>query len=306
MRVESLDLNEAVADLLKMLGRVIGEHVQLQWHPGAKMGAIHADRGMIEQALMNLCVNARDAMPEGGTLTIETQEVTLDEDFCAIHSWANPGRYAVLSVSDTGCGMPPDILEHIFEPFFTTKEREKGTGLGLATVYGIIKQHNGLIDVSSELHRGTVFRLYWPLSETAQRATPAAVEPPIPGGKETILLAEDDEMVRWLAKRMLEQAGYTVLMAENGEEAVALYQQQGDRIALAVMDVVMPKTSGYEAYTQMLALRPGLRVLFASGYSEKVIPAGILADERLPLIQKPFTRAVLLRAVRETLDRPVQ
>jgi len=306
MRAEFLDLNEAVADLLKMLGRVIGEHVQLQWHPGAKVGAIHADRGMIEQALMNLCVNARDAMPEGGALTIETREATLDEDYCAIRSWATPGRYAVLSVSDTGCGMTPEVLEHIFEPFFTTKERDKGTGLGLATVYGIVKQHNGLIDVSSELCRGTVFSLYWPVSEIGKQSTNSAAESPVPGGKETILLAEDDEMVRWLAKRILEQAGYTVLMAENGEEAVALYQQYGDRIALAVMDVVMPKMSGYEACRRMAALRPGLRVLFASGYSEKVIHADILGNERFPLIQKPFTRAALLRAIRETLDRPAQ
>jgi PAS domain S-box-containing protein len=304
MQPEHLNLNEAVTDLLKMLGRVIGEHVHLRWHPATQLGVIHADRGMIEQALVNLCVNARDAMPDGGTLTIETREEVIDEAYCATHSEARPGRYALLSVSDTGCGMDRELLERVFEPFFTTKERGKGTGLGLATVYGIVKQHDGLVEVYSEPDHGTVFKLYWPVSETVPQQVPSVEEAPVEGGTETILLAEDDEMVRNLARRILEREGYTVLAAENGTEAVALFEEHGTEIDLAILDVVMPGMGGREAYERMRTVQPGLRALFASGYSEDAIHTNFVLDQGLTLIQKPFFRKPLLRAVREVLNQP--
>jgi PAS domain S-box-containing protein len=305
MQPEFLDLNETVTNLIKMLGRVIGEHIQLQWHPGTHAGTIHADRGMVEQALMNLCVNARDAMPGGGRLTIETGAVVIDDHYCTTHSWAKPGRYGVLCVSDTGCGIDQETLEHIFEPFFTTKATGKGTGLGLATVYGIVRQHDGMIDAYSEPGSGAAFKLYWPLHGDA-RATVSrsAVEVEFRGGMETILLVEDDERVRHLARTMLERAGYRVLTAGDGAEAVALFKERGEDVEMAILDVVMPKMGGREAYEQMQALRPGLRALFASGYNEDSIHTGFVLDEGLSFVQKPFTRQALLYAVRETLDKP--
>jgi nitrogen-specific signal transduction histidine kinase len=303
MRPELLDLNEIVANLLKMLRRVIGEHIQLQWRPGTHVGTIRADRGMIEQALVNLCVNARDAMPEGGTLAIETHEASLDEADCAAHSGAKPGRYAVLSVEDTGGGMDEKTLEHIFEPFFTTKETDKGTGLGLATVYGIVKQHEGLIQAYSEPRMGTTFKLYWPWCAADSKAPESSDPGDVRGGTETILLAEDDEMVQMVARTILEREGYEVLAAGDGAAAVALLEERGEKVEMAILDVVMPRMGGREAYERMQELRPGLKVLFASGYSEDAVHTDFVLDKGLSLIQKPFSREALLRAVRKALDQ---
>ena len=302
MRPEALDFNQTVADLLKMLGRVIGEHIQLQWHPAARLAPVCADRGMVEQALMNLCVNARDAMPGGGSLTIETRDITFDDTYCNTHAEARPGRYAMLSVTDTGSGMDPGTMEHVFEPFFTTKGTGKGTGLGLATVYGIVRQHDGLVNIYSEVDRGTVVKLYWPVSDDGAASEGGPAEKTDETGTETILLAEDDEMVRNLATAMLERAGYTVLVAENGEEAVAIFEKNDDRIDLAILDVVMPGMGGREAYEHMHAARPDMPVLFASGYSENAIHTNFVLHDGLELIQKPFTRSVLLDAVRRALS----
>jgi len=303
MRPEYLNLDESVADLLKMVGRVIGEHIQLEWRPGLRDGTIHADRGMIEQALMNLCVNARDAMPEGGTLTIETQEMVADEEFHATHSWATPGRYALLSVSDTGCGMDEATIEHIFEPFYSTKEVGKGTGLGLATVYGIIKQHDGMINAYSEPGKGSTFKLYWPMTDAGAEQADHVPELPVSGGTETILLAEDDEMVRSLAMRVLRRAGYTILVASDGAEAVALFEARAADIDMVILDVVMPKLGGRAAFEHMKQQQPGLKALFASGYSEDAIHTNFVLDQGLSLIQKPFTRDEILKAVRNVLDQ---
>ncbi len=303
MRPEPLDLNETVADLLKMLGRVIGEHIQLQWHPGPQLRAIQADRTMIEQVLMNLCVNARDAMPGGGVLTIETHDVTIDEDYCVSHSWARPGHYALLTVSDIGCGMDSETIAHIFEPFFTTKGKGQGTGLGLATVYGIVKQHDGLVNVYSEPEGGSVFKLFWPCSRADLEQPDAVPEATAVGGTETILLAEDDEIVRRLAQAVLERAGYTVLIATNGREALSLFERYADEIDMALLDVVMPEMGGREAYERMRAVRPNLKAIFASGYSENAIHTNFVLDQGLIFIQKPFGREALLGAVREALDR---
>lgn len=303
MRPENLDLNETVTDLLKMLGRVIGEHVQFIWEPGDMQGVIHADRGMIEQALINLCVNARDAMPEGGTLTISTEAVYIDENYCATRSWAVPGAYGVLKVSDTGCGMDAETQKRIFEPFFTTKDRSKGTGLGLSTVYGIIKQHDGMINVYSELGQGTVFKLYWPLpTKASKQAQESGQCSPVLGGHETILLAEDDYLVRKLGKNLLEKAGYTVQVARNGREALEIFMEDPDKVDLAILDVVMPEMGGREAHDRMKSVRPDIKVLFASGYSENAIHTNYILDKPFTLIQKPFTRRVLLEHVRKILD----
>ena len=302
MRPVDLDLNDTIEDMLKMLRRVIGEHIEIEWMPGNRLGAVHADRGMIEQALMNLCVNARDAMPDGGRLTIETENVRVDPEFCKSHAWARPGRYVLVSVSDTGCGMSDEILEHVFEPFFTTKEIGKGTGLGLATVYGIVKQHDGMVTVYSEPGKGSIFKLYWPQIERPAQAVGAALDAPVAGGHETVLVAEDDPAVLALAQAILEASGYTVLTARNGAEAVNVLRARADQIALAVLDVVMPEMGGREAYDRMQRIRPGLKVVFASGYSENAVHTNFVLDKGLSLLQKPYTRQVLLRAVRAALD----
>ena len=307
MRLEYLDVNDTIANLLKLLGRVIGEDIQLEWRPGVRVGTIHADRGMLEQTLMNLCVNARDAMSRGGNLTIATRDVSYEDELpCPDQPWAKPGRYVLLSVSDTGCGMNAEVLEHVFEPFFTTKEAGSGTGLGLATVYGIVRQHAGMIDVASEPGRGTTFSLYWPVSE-AETETPEfeGAEDNASRGTETILLVEDDEAVRRLARTLLERAGYTVLTAQNGTEALKLLDARGKDVELAILDVVMPEMGGREVYERMNKLRPGLRVLFASGYSEGGVHTNFVVDTGLNLLQKPFTHATLLHAVRNALDHPV-
>jgi PAS domain S-box-containing protein len=304
MRPEVLDLNDVTTHLLKMLGRLIGEHIRLQWIPGCRLGAIHADRGMVEQAVVNLSVNARDAMPEGGILTIEARQVTLDEAFRAAHTWAVPGVYARLSVTDTGCGMTAEILEHIFEPFFTTKQQGKGTGLGLATVYGIVKQHEGLIQAISTPGRGSTFNLYWPICNCTASATHsvATAKPSVQGGSERVLLAEDEPMVRRLARLVLEKSGYKVITAENGADALAIFKARQDEIDLVILDLVMPVMGGRDACEAMRVLRPELKVVFASGYSEDALDGRFTEDRSFTLIQKPFLRDTLLAAVRKAID----
>ncbi len=302
MRPTTLDLNEVVENLFRMLRRVIGEHIRLEWLPGNHLGLVHADTGMLDQVLMNLCVNARDAMPQGGVLTIETQNVLIDSEYCALHAWAKPGRFVLLSVTDTGCGMEPETIEHIFDPFFTTKDPGKGTGLGLATVYGILRQHEGMITAYSEMAKGSTFKIYLPICERKAEVVGTLVEGGVAGGNETILLAEDDEMVRDLARRILERAGYAVLEAKDGHEAVALFKQHADVVDLLVLDVVMPHMGGHQAFERIRAQRPEVRALFCSGYSENAVHTDFVLHEGLRLIQKPYAPAALLRAVRSALD----
>ena len=302
MKPEKLNMNAVVSDLLKMLGRVIGEDIRLEFLPGQRLGSVFADRGMLEQVLMNLCVNARDAMPGGGALTIETENVSLGDRDCRLYDVAKPGRHVMLGVTDTGCGIAEDDLDHVFEPFFTTKEVGKGTGLGLATVYGIVKQHEGAIRALSKPGAGTTFRIYLPIYERPTAEVVDDVDGPVAGGTETILLAEDDAMVRRLAGKMLERAGYTVLYACDGAEAVALFKQHADDVDLLIFDAVMPALGGWDAYEQIRATRPGIPAFFASGYSESTIHPSLLEKEQLRLVQKPFSHDVLLRAVRQSLD----
>ncbi len=304
MRLESLDPNAEITEFMRMLRRVISENIQLVFQPGSGVGTIQADRGMLEQVLLNLCVNARDAMPEGGSLVIATEELLLDAEDSAEYAGAAPGRYLLLSVSDSGCGMEQDVLEHIFEPFFTTKPVGKGTGLGLATVYGIVRQHNGHVSVESEPGRGTSFRILLPAAAAeyvANGAIPRA-DAQVRGGHETVLLAEDDEMVRNLVRSVLLHAGYRVLCACDGEEAVALFRRHAEEVALLLFDVVMPRLGGRLASEQILNLRPGLPVVFASGYSEDAIHSDFVLEPGITLLSKPYVVEELLRTVRAKLD----
>jgi signal transduction histidine kinase/ActR/RegA family two-component response regulator len=303
MRPEALDLNAVVEEVLRLIQRIIGEHIQLVWSPGTEVGTVCADRGMVEQTLMNLCVNGRDAMADGGVLSVSTQPVSIDADFCTEHPWAEQGSYVRLSVQDTGCGMDAQTMSHIFEPFYSTKEEGKGSGLGLSTVYGIVKQHRGLIHATSSPGSGALFEVYWPVSDGPVTVAAPATATECRGGIETILVAEDDEVVRGLSHRILTAGGYTVLVASDGEEAVRLFEAHQSEIDLVLLDAVMPRMGGREAYDRMRALRPGIPALFASGYSESAIHRNFVLEAGLELLQKPYTREPLLRAVRSVLDR---
>ncbi len=297
-----VDLNEIVAETQAFLRRVIGEHIDLTLAPAPTLDTAYVDPVQVEQVLMNLCVNARDAMPDGGRLTIETANVRLDDAFVRAHPWARAGDYVRISVSDTGVGMDEQTLQRIFDPFFTTKEPGKGTGLGLAMVYGIVKQHEGLIHVYSEPGRGSTFKVYFKaVSADAERIERPADEAP-GRGSETILVAEDDEMVRELVVRTLEGQGYQVLAAADGEEAVRAFGERGDRIALAILDAVMPKMGGREAYEALRGRKPALKFLVVSGYSVNSIDERFIREAGLQFLQKPFSPTELARRVRELLD----
>ncbi len=298
-----VNLNEIVDNMQSMLKRVIGEHINLNWFPGFKLGKISADVSMMEQVLANLCINSRDAMPDGGTLTIETQNVVFDKEYCKSHTWARIGRYVLLSITDTGHGISKEALPHVFEPFFTTKGKGRGTGLGLSTVYGIIRQHEGMINVYSEMDTGTTFKLYYPICERQAKEIDNLIETPIAAGNETILLAEDDDSVRSLAVLVLQQAGYTVLPASDGIEAVKKFNENRKSIDLLILDVVMPNLGGYEVLKKVLEKSPGTPALFCSGYSENSIHNKFVLKEGIRLIEKPYTSRQLLEAVRKTLDK---
>jgi len=305
LEMEDLELNEVIQGVMKMLRRVIGENIEVGLIEGRRLGIVHADPGQMEQVLINLCVNARDAMPEGGRITIETENVMIDKEYCDTHTWAKLGHYVLLSVTDTGCGMDAQTQAHIFEPFFTTKELGKGTGLGLATVYGIVRQHNGMIQVYSEVDKGSTFKIYIPSIERPATAVEPRVARRAQGGTETILVAEDDENLRKLTSRILMNAGYTVILAVNGQDALDVFQQHAADIALVMLDVIMPKMGGKAVYDTLQEQYPHLRFLFTSGYSTNAIHTGFILHQGIELIQKPFAPDALLRKVREILDHPM-
>ena len=304
MRLETLDLNEAVTGLVSMLRRILGEDIQMQLNLHRKPLWTHADAGMIDQVLLNLSVNARDAMPAGGHLIIETAEKTLDAEQAQRNSDATPGCFVVLTVRDTGGGIPPEVLPRIFEPFFTTKDVGKGTGLGLATVFGIVKQHLGWIEVQSAPGEGAIFHIYLPASESPGSAKAVrATKPKSHGGSETILLVEDELAMRKVVRRALQQAGYRVLEAADGPAALSLSGQPGSEIDLLLTDLVMPEgMDGRELAALLLSARTNLKVIFMSGYSPELAGRQITLQPGQEFIQKPCTLDHLLEAVRRCLE----
>jgi two-component system cell cycle sensor histidine kinase/response regulator CckA len=303
MQPKLLDLNGLVTDSNKMLGRLIGEDIEVVIQPAPGLGTVNADPGQIEQIIFNLAVNARDAMPKGGRLTLATANVELDAAYAAIHPPATPGRYVMLAVSDTGIGMDAETQRRIFEPFFTTKPEGQGTGLGLATVYGIVKQSGGQIWVYSEPGRGTTFKVYLPrVDGPAEPLRPAGPLAEPARGHETILLVEDTETLREMIQESLEERGYRVLVASNGEEALALARESKGLIDLVLTDVVMPKLGGGDLAKLLSALRPKIRVLYMSGYTNGAISEHGVPGEGVVLLEKPFTAEKLARAVRQALD----
>ncbi|HUE82030.1 MAG TPA: PAS domain S-box protein [Pyrinomonadaceae bacterium] len=305
LKPQVLDLNELVEGLSKMLSRLIGEDVQIINSLGAGLGKVNADPGQIEQILINLAVNARDAMPDGGQITIKTANAELDQAYSDMHMAIKPGHYVMLAVSDTGLGMDAATRERVFEPFFTTKEVGKGTGLGLSMVYGIVKQSGGNIWVYSEPGHGATFKIYLPLitEESFVNAPIEGTESLVTKATETILLVEDEEMVRKLARDILESRGYRVLSAQNGEEAMTLCQTHREEIQLLLTDVVMPKMNGKKAAEAIMALHPEIVVLYMSGFTDDAIVHHGVLHPGMNFIEKPFTAEVLARKVREVLDK---
>jgi CheY-like chemotaxis protein len=298
-----IDLSEAVGHMLKMLGRVVGENIDLIWTPSAAPCILRIDPSQVDQVLANLTINARDAIRGVGTLTIATEAVEVTEAGLAEHAYATPGSYVSLTVSDTGCGMDEATMGRIFEPFFTTKGLGQGTGLGLATVYGIVKQNDGFIGVVSRPGVGSTFRILWPRASGEPVEVAPAVRPGASGGTETILLAEDEKSIRVTTRAFLKAAGYVVLAAPDPAEALQLAAGHEGRIDLLLTDMVMPGMTGAELAQQLTAARPDLRVLYMSGYSADAIAAKGAWDKSLDLLTKPFGKAVLLQKVREVLDR---
>jgi two-component system cell cycle sensor histidine kinase/response regulator CckA len=300
----AVDLNELIQRMDAMLTRLLGEDIQLNTRLDPNLAAVLIDPGQFEQVLMNLVVNARDAMPEGGTLRIETANASLDEAWCHQHPGTVPGEYGLVRVSDTGSGMSREVMEHLFEPFFTTKASGEGTGLGLATCYGIIKQSGGTIGVSSELGRGTTFDIYVP-RYTGEAAVAGEARRAIPlqnAGRETILLVEDETVVRDLAQRALAARGYRILTASDGRDAVEIARTHQGAIDLVLSDVVMPHMGVAELAANLRAHRPGIRLLFMSGYSETAVHKHGVIEAGAGLVQKPFTPETLARQVREALN----
>ena len=310
----NLSLNQSVQDVLNLLDKVIGKDIEIHTILADDLAVVRADPTQIEQVLMNLCINSRDAMPKGGRLSIETHNAEFSNETCAKCSTVEecrrnagrqPGRFVRLCVSDTGIGMDAAVRERIFEPFFTTKGTGKGTGLGLSTVYGIVKQHGGFIQVESEPGRGSRFCIFLPVSEDAKPAEhrpPVVTDQPVCGGTETILIAEDHEGIREMASATLESLGYHVLLARDGEEAVAIFSAHRDSIALVLLDVIMPRRSGPETYEAITALKPGIPVIFATGYSNETAALTEMVERGIIVLQKPYSPRVLCRRVREALD----
>lgn len=302
----TLDANELIGRMDKMLKRLIGEDIHLRAVPGENLGSVRADPGLLEQAIVNLVVNARDAMPNGGSLVIETADLTLDSAYQRLHPGAEAGRYVMLAISDTGVGMSDEVKAHIFEPFFTTKPRGEGTGLGLATTYGAVRQSNGFIDVYSQVGKGTTFKIYLPVvGQDAERLTTPSPDDPaaLRGGKETILVVEDDQRVRDLVCRSLSAFGYEVLVASSGADAVGVATARQTPIHLLLTDVIMPGMNGRELSERLVQLHPEMRVLFTSGYTENIIAQHGILETGIEFLSKPYTLEVLAHKVRKVLEK---
>ncbi|MBW2654456.1 MAG: response regulator [Deltaproteobacteria bacterium] len=298
-----LDLNKNVETTLKMLRRLIGEDIDLAWVPGDSLWHVKMDPSQVDQALANLCINARDAIEGVGKVILETGNRTFDTAYCADHVGFIPGEFVLLSISDTGCGMSKDIQDKIFEPFFTTKEVDKGTGLGLATVYGIVRQNNGFINVYSEPGNGTIFKIYLPRYEgKAAKIQKESTKEIPPGRGETILVVEDDSLILELVRNILEKAGYTVLIAGTPKEAISMIDNYTGKIHLLLTDVIMPEMNGGELARQLQSLYPDLNCVFMSGHTADVIAHRGVLDEGVHFVQKPFSRIELEKTIRKALD----
>jgi signal transduction histidine kinase len=303
LQPRKVDLNALAVEGVGLLRRVIGEQIEVRVLTAPDLRVTLADPAQIEQVLMNLCLNARDAMPEGGHLIIETQNVEIDEEYCRFHPFAKAGSFVLLAVSDTGVGMDAATTGRVFEPFFTTKELGKGTGLGLATVYGVVKQHGGFIHLYSELGKGTTFRIYLPAGSGAPELRESRSDEGTPKGTETILLAEDNEGLRDAAQEMLQRLGYRTILASNGTDAIELFKTNLGQIDLAILDIVMPGLSGPAVYSQITAIQPDLRVVFATGYTPETASLNSTLEKGVPILQKPYSMKNLGQIVRSTLDR---
>jgi two-component system, cell cycle sensor histidine kinase and response regulator CckA len=301
LQMRQLDLNESIVGVGRMLQRLIGEDIEVSTVLNPAIRPLRADPTQIEQVIMNLAINARDAMPNGGRLTIQTSGVTLDESYAVAHPDSRPGTYVLLTVSDTGCGMDLETQKRVFEPFFTTKGIGKGTGLGLATVHGIVKQHGGYINFESKPGEGTTFRILLPALPKDEGPLPDAAKPdPLPRGSETILVVEDEPGIRRLSCQLLTSQGYQVLEAKDAADAIRL-AREGSSIDLLFTDVVMPQMSGRQVFDQIAVFRPGLKALYASGYTEDVIAHHGVLDPTIHFLQKPYSCGALARKVREAL-----
>ncbi len=303
LQPRNLNLNELVSETTTLLRSAVGARIEFRVVLAPDLSSIRADPTQIHQVLLNLCLNARDAMSQGGRLLLETQNAEIREEFCKKYPYAKPGKYVLLSVSDTGIGMNAATLDHIFEPFFTTKEMGKGTGLGLATVYGIVKQHEGFLNVGSEPGRGSTFLAYFPTSLDVQEVPQVPITNHARGGHETILLAEDNEALQELTVRTLEGLGYRVIAVSNGEEAVQEFTANRNRIDMIILDVAMPTLDGTEAYLQMREIRPDLPVVFTTGHTTESVLLGTLVKQGAAFLQKPYPLSDLSRIVRDLLDR---
>lgn len=295
-----VDLNQLLRGLMKMVRRLLPENIIIDLIPGHNLASVSADPTQLEQVVVNLCVNARDAMEGGGQLTIETENVLVDARYCETHNWAKPGRYVLLSVTDTGCGMTAEVRERAFEPFYTTKGPQQGTGLGLSTVYGIVQQHGGMVSIYSELGQGTTFKVYIPADSRMAADVGSKLQAAPPTGQETILLAEDDGRVRKAVVQLLQRAGYRTLVAEDGREAIRLLREQPEPVHLALLDVVMPELGGPETWQLMRDLQPGLRVIFTSGYADRRYLKRLPPDA--DVLGKPFRADELLSRIRKRID----
>jgi signal transduction histidine kinase len=303
LQPKRIDLNTHVLQCVSLLRRVIGENISIEVQTARDLHVALADPSQMDQVMMNLCLNARDAMPDGGKLVLETNNIEITEKYCRLFPYAQPGSHVVISVTDTGTGMDAETIEQIFEPFFTTKEMGKGTGLGLATVYGIVKQHGGFINVQSEPGKGTTFEIYLPASTgMAEPREPHAEEKPRKGN-ETILMAEDHEGLRQSAQEMLQALGYRVLLAADGMDAVQLFKANSENVDLVVLDVVMPGLSGPDAYAQMISIQANLKVIFTTGYTSEAASLTSMIEKGAGFLQKPYGQRSLGLKVREVLDR---
>jgi len=303
MNPKQVDLNDIVKNIWQLLTRIIGEDIHMETVFAEKPLWIFADSVQIEQVLMNLAANARDAMPNGGQLTIETEDREIDEGFMLTHGFCAPGRYAVISLSDDGIGMDAETSKKIFEPFFTTKESGKGTGLGLSIVYGVIKQHNGHINVYSEPGLGTTFRIYLPITKEEHVSDEKASFLPPKGGSETILCAEDNDALRNLITLILRGYGYNVITAESGVDAIARFMEHKDGIDLLLFDLIMPEKNGKEASDEIRKLNPDVKTLFVTGYPSDILQNRGMLEEKPDVVMKPISPMDLLRKVREVLER---